>query len=89
MRIGTRWKKRKVTPFKNERLYHEELNYFRILKVWDCKEYRAGSLANDGSHWLVATKALVLTETGLKYTVPFLWILFSAKKEDGRELWRT
>lgn len=86
-KVKTRWKRRKQTPFKGERLFGEDFGFFQIKKAWDCKEFCRCATALDGTHWFPKTKVEILTETGLKYQVPFLWLIFNSTK-NGKLLWK-
>lgn len=84
----TKWKRRRQTPFKNEQLFSEEFGFFEIKKVWDCKEYCKSATSLNGDHWFDKSKAMIVTKTGLKYTVPFLWLIFHSTNKDGKMLWK-
>lgn len=86
-KLKTRWKRRKQTPFKNERLFNEEFGFFQIKKVWDCKEFCKSAISGNGDHWFSAHRAEILTDRGSKYLVPFIWLIFHSTK-DGKLLWK-
>jgi hypothetical protein len=71
-----------------EKLFNEEFGFFQIKKVWDCKEFSKCAVSGNGDHWFQATKAEVITNTGLKYQVPFIWLIFHSTNEKGKMLWQ-
>ena len=88
MKQVTRWKKRKHIPFEGEKLFNEEFGFFYIKKVVDCEEYCKSATRPDGSHWFPVSKAYVTTVEGLKYQVPYLWLLFNSTNGYGKLLWK-
>lgn len=85
MKTKTRWKRIKLDII-GQRCFNEELGFFTIKKIWECKEYCKNAITPDGSHWFEARKVLVVTDNGLKYTVPYLWLIFNSTDESGKLL---
>ena len=85
MKTRTRWKRVKLNTI-GQRCFNEEFGFFTIKKIWKCKEYCKNAETPNGSHWFDVERALVVTDTGLKYTVPYLWLLLNSTDESGKLL---
>ena len=83
MRKRTRWK-RIYLPTIGQRYFHEDFGFYRIKKVWQCEVYEAHCETPGGSHWFVNQKAAIITEDGLKYTVPYFQLVFHSVDETGQ-----
>ena len=79
----TRWK-RVFMPSIGQRYFHEDFGFYRIKKIWQCKVYNAHCEMPGGSHWFDKKKAAIVTEDGLKYTVPYFSLVFNSVDENGK-----
>lgn len=85
MKRKTRWKRIKLDII-GQKCFNEEFGFFTIKKIWECKEYFKSAITPEGSQWFTARKVLVVTDTGLKYTVPYLWLIFNSIDASGKLL---
>ena len=83
MKKRTCWK-RIFIPGIGHRYFHEDFGFYRIKKIWQCKVYDAHCKLPDGSHWFDRKKAEIVTEYGLKYTVPYFPLVFNSVDESGK-----
>lgn len=87
MKVRTRWKNTN-SIIKNMRCNNEEIGYFRVKKIQKCHEFCKSAISVDGTHWFERKRVFITTNTGLKYIVPFLWLIFSSVDENGKFLWK-
>lgn len=85
-KMHTRWKRFKNNPLIGERLFCEEFAFYKIQKVMYCKEYCRCAVTPGGSHWFDKDIAWIVTDTGLKYRVPYLWLLLNSVNSKGERL---
>ena len=83
MKKRTRWK-RVYMPSIGQRYFHEDFGFYRIKKIWQCKVYNAHCEMPCGSHWFDKKKAAIVTEDGLRYTVPYFQLVFNSVDENGK-----
>ena len=83
MKNRTRWK-RVFMPTIGQRYFHEDFGFYRIKKIWSCDVFNAHCEQPCGSHWFNKKKAAIVTEDGLKYTVPYFQLLFHSVDESGK-----
>lgn len=89
MKLKTRWKNWKSNPVIGERLFNDELGgFFKITKVQHCKEYCKNAELGNGSHWFPVDRAFIVTDNGLKYIVPYLWMYLTSTDVNGKFLKR-
>ena len=85
MRNRTFWRKSN-TEIVGERLFNDEFGFFRIKKIQSCLEYCKSAVNLDGTNWFEKRRAFVVTESGLKYTVPFLSLYMKSTYANGKSL---
>lgn len=74
LKLHTRWKMCKHANVIGHRFFdggEYGLGYFTVEKVYKCKEYCRSAETLDGSHWFSKNMAIIKTDAGLKYRVPF------------------
>jgi len=75
MKKRTRIKRSNATNvIKNNRLFTDfgGIGYYKILKLYDWKEYCDNAVTPDGSHWFKHSMAKIKTEYGVVMKIPFL-----------------
>ena len=89
-RKRTRWKRCKSKAFIGKRFFdggEYGLGYFTILKLFRCKEYTPGATALDGTHWFTETLAVIKTDSGITYRVPFIpWAKMVVAADSGEAI---
>lgn len=87
MKRKTLWKNWRKNPLIGKRLFNDEIGgFFKITKVQKCKEYCKNAEMPDGSHWFPKERAFIVTDTGIKYIVPYLWLYLKSTDENGKLL---
>lgn len=79
----TRWK-RVFMPTIGQRYFHENFGFYRIKKIWSCEVFSAHCVQPGGSQWFNKKKAAIVTEDGLKYTVPYFELVYCSIDESGK-----
>lgn len=88
MKTRTRWKKVK-SIFNGKRCFSDDIGgFFTIYKVQKCKEYNKHCETPDGSNWHEKKRVFIKTDGGLKYVVPYLWLIFHSVDESGKKYLR-
>lgn len=89
-RLRTRWKRAHPGDLIGKRFFDRgnySLGYFTFLKVYRCKVYCKAAETPDGSHWFDKRMAVIKTDAGLTYRVPFFpWANVEEADGDHREL---
>ena len=83
----TRWKK-VDSVILGMKCFSDEIGVFTVKKIEKCKEYCESATTPDGSHWFETSRAFITTNTGLKYVVPYIWLVFHSTNMDGKILWK-
>ena len=73
---------------KNNRLFTDfgGIGYYKILKLYDWKEYSANAVTPGGSHWFKHSMAKIKTEYGVVMKIPFLELGMRSTYADSGEL---
>ena len=73
---------------KSSRLFTDfgGIGYYKILKLYDWKEYSANAVTPDGSHWFKHSMAKIKTEYGVVMKIPFLELGMRSTYADSGEL---
>lgn len=61
-------------PLKGKRLFTDfgGICYYKVLKVYNWKEYCANTETPSGSHWFGHSMAKIKTESGIVMKIPFI-----------------
>lgn len=59
---------------KGKRLFTDfgGIGYYKVLKMYDWKEYCANAVTPSGSHWFGHSMAKIKTESGIVMKIPFI-----------------
>ena len=59
---------------KGKRLFADfgGIGYYKVLKIYDWKEYCANAVTLSGSHWFGHSMAKIKTESGIVMKIPFI-----------------
>lgn len=73
---------------KNKRLFTDfgGIGFYKILKIYDWKEYHANAVTPDGSHWFKHSMAKIKTEYGVVMKIPFLELGLRSTYADSGEI---
>lgn len=88
MKMKTPWKTWKNNPLVGKRLFNDEFGFFKITKVKKCKEYCNNASTPDGSHWFDKDKAFIITDSGLRFAVPYISLILTSVDEKGKRVAR-
>lgn len=90
MKLKTRWKKCSIPYFndKNKIFFSDEIGFFRVLKIQMCYEYCKGAKTASGSNWFDKKRVFIKTDTGIKYVVPYIWMVFNSQTKKGNLIWK-
>lgn len=81
----------KIKPIKlhicGERLFTDfgGIGYYKILKIYEWKEYVKSAVALDGSHWFKNSMAKIKTESGIVMKIPFIELVLKSVYADSGE----
>lgn len=87
MKIRTAWKKRKSIII-GMKCFNDEVGVFTVTKIQACKEYCRSAENLDGTQWFKRERVFITTNTGLKYVVPYIWLVFHSTDMNGKLLWK-
>ena len=87
MKNKTRWK-RADSVILGMKCFSVEIGVFTVKKIEQCEEYCRAAQNNNGSHWFDKKRVFITTNTGLKYVVPYIWLVFHSTNMDGKILWK-
>ena len=76
-------------PICGKRLFTDfgGIGYYKILKIYEWKEYCNNSVTPDGSHWFKHSMAKIKTENGVVMKIPFIELcLKSVYAENGERV---
>ena len=63
------------------------IGYYKILKIYEWKEYCNNAVTPDGSHWFQHSMAKIKTESGIVMKIPFIELgLKSVYAENGERV---
>lgn len=90
MKLKTIWKKCNTPYFKdrNKKFFNDEIGWFYVLKIQTCKEYCKFAKTPSGSRWFDKQRVFIKTDTGIKYVVPYIWLVFNSVTERGNLIWK-
>ena len=73
---------------KGKRLFTDfgGIGFYKVLKIYDWKEYCANAVTPDGSHWFKHSMAKIKTEYGVVMKIPFLELGMRSTYADSGEL---
>ena len=62
------------SKLKNIRLFTDfgGIGYYKILKIYEWKEYVKSAVTPSGSHWFKCSMAKIKTESGIVMKMPFI-----------------
>lgn len=87
----TRWKKID-SVIVGMKCFSDEIGVFIVTKVEQCIEHDRCAVnieeKKDGIYWHTKRRVFVKTDTGLKYVVPYIWLVFHSTNMDGKMLWK-
>lgn len=89
MKKRTRLKASKI--LKGERLFTDfgGIGFYKVLKIYDWKEYSANAETSTGSHWFQHSMAKIKTEYGVVMKIPFVELgLRSVYADSGEKVLR-
>ena len=76
-------------PICGERLFTDfgGIGYYKILKIYEWKEYCNNAVTPGGSHWFKHSMAKIKTENGVVMKIPFIELgLKSVYAENGERV---
>lgn len=88
MKLKTRWKKCNISYFKDKKFFNDEIGCFYVLKIQTCKEFCKSAKTPDGSNWFDKQRVFIKTDTGIKYVVPYIWLVFNSVTERGNLIYK-
>ena len=61
-------------PICGKRLFTDfgGIGYYKILKIYEWKEYVKSAVTPSGSHWFKCSMAKIKTESGIVMKIPFI-----------------
>lgn len=73
---------------KGKRLFTDfgGIGFYKVLKIYDWKEYSANAVTPDGSHWFKHSMAKIKTEYGVVMKIPFLELGMRSTYADSGEI---
>lgn len=89
MKKRTRMKSGKM--LKGKRLFTDfgGIGYYKVLKIYDWKEYCANAVTPYGSHWFKHSMAKIKTEYGVVMKIPFIELgMRSVYADNGEKVLR-
>lgn len=60
--------------------------YYKVLKIYDWKEYCANAVTPGGSHWFSHSMAKIKTESGIVMKIPFIELAMRSTYADTGEI---
>lgn len=60
--------------------------YYKVLKIYDWKEYCANAVTPSGSHWFSHSMAKIKTESGIVMKIPFTELAMRSTYADSGEI---
>lgn len=86
MKKRTRLKTSKI--LKGKRLFTDfgGIGFYKVLKIYNWKEYSAYAVTPDGSHWFQHSMAKIKTEYGVVMKIPFIELGMKSTYADSGEI---
>lgn len=85
MKKRTRMKTRKL--LKGQRLFTDfgGIGFYKILKIYEWKEYSKNATCSDGTHWVKYSMAKIKTEYGVVMKIPWIELGMRSAYADSGE----
>lgn len=87
-KLKTRWKNVKSRHI-GKRFFSDEIgDFYKIKKVQVCSIYSKNAshgIDSKWNHWFIRDRVFIKTDKGLKYIVPYFWLMSNSVTENGKK----